>query len=85
MTFSKLRRPRSQVINTGGGNWMLIGGTIDQSLDKPARSPLMIRLILMSRKQEERDTRRLTAPIRHHYYGLFVEAEGAAIPPNALA
>lgn len=31
VTFCKLRCPWSRVINIGRGNWMLIGGTIDQS------------------------------------------------------
>lgn len=34
VTFCKLRCPWSQVINTGRGNWMLIGETIDQSQRK---------------------------------------------------
>lgn len=81
VTFCKIRCPWSQVINTGQGNWMLIGETIDQSLEKIVRSDLMIHLILISRhvKKGERDNRHLTASIHHHYYWLFVEAEGPVI------
>lgn len=34
VTFYKLRCPRSQVIHTGRGNWMLIAENIDQSPEK---------------------------------------------------
>lgn len=50
VTFYKLHCPCAQVINTGRGNWMLIGETIDQSPEKTVGSDLMIHLILLSRR-----------------------------------
>lgn len=81
VTFYKLRRPWSQVINTSRGNWMLIGETIDRRPEKTVRHGLMIHLILISKHVGKRgDNGHLTASIHHRYYWVFVMAEGPVIP-----
>lgn len=77
VTFYKLHCPWSQVINTGQGNWMLIGETIDQSPEKIVSDWFDYPSHIDKQACRKRgDNRRLTASIHHHYYWSFVKSEG---------